>query len=965
MSVFEAEPTSSSHKRRSRCADLVEQPYETAATDIDDPGGADNSNALAGTALREKYHGSHAGTRTAGSQGREPAVPNVTTVQLTSRPAVPRLRFATQAASEAGRILWWTAYHAVLYVSHRDRTDRRLRLAAVLRSYLLRMGPLYIKAGQVLGTQSGLLPKQATEEFRSFFSGLQPMRQAALRRVLRRNFRMPVAEVFDSFGWQPIAVGSVAQVHHAVLSSGEHVAVKVVKSGVRERLEASSWLLDKLLSLAHMLVPPLRKYDIPGYFAELRPLLTGQCDMRQEAQRQTEIALNFRNHPYLRVPRTYDALGGDDILIMEYVEGTPAQEAERATFPRSTLAARLQDIFYSMVYFHGQFHVDPHPGNVMFGPNGQIVLLDFGLVGHLSEDDKWNLSSFYYACVLGQWELAVERFTRAFVAQPERLGSDRSAYTEELSRILRAHFQDESSRWSTIAFFDDATRLLRNYGARVSTRFSLLALSLLTGEGFIGQVDPDIDIWRNARRFTDRFSPYLSEELREQFEREIGQLIPQSMTSRRDAARYLVAPTHLDRFVLPSAFPLIIREASGSKIRDLDGNEYIDLSSGYGPHILGYAHHSVVKAIREAAADGGVNALASPSELLLAQHIADAFAPPSKVILSNSGTEAVMMALRIARAYTGRQRIAKFEGHYHGFSDQGMVSSWFRYSGDALRPDPIGNSAGAQRSVVDDTLLLQYGEPTSLDRIVAHAGSLAAVILEPMPAALADFDSAFLRELREVCRRHGILVIYDEVVTGFRVHYGGAQHLAEVEPDLTCLGKIIGGGLPCGAVVGHPAVVDIARTTGDPFLDVDSRAFVGGTMSGNSITAAAGAAALGHLKDHPQIYGELRRKTAWLSQELTARATARGVPCKIKGNSSIFSITFDYALPRLVRDRLAGSNIKANLALAYYMRKYGIYMPELHTMMLSDAHSDIDLERVAEAFGRSISEMAKNGFFAV
>jgi glutamate-1-semialdehyde 2,1-aminomutase len=333
-------------------------------------------------------------------------------------------------------------------------------------------------------------------------------------------------------------------------------------------------------------------------------------------------------------------------------------------------------------------------------------------------------------------------------------------------------------------------------------------------------------------------------------------------------------------------------------------------------------------------------------------------------VLGNSGTEAVMMALRIARAYTGRQRIAKMEGHYHGFSDQGMVSSWFRYSGDALYPDPIENSAGVQRSVVDDTLVLQYGELTSLERIATHAGSLAAVILEPMPTALAALNPTFLRALQAVCREHGILVIYDEVVTGFRVHYGGAQHLAEVEPDLTCLGKIIGGGLPCGAVVGRPEVIDMARTTGDPFLDVDSRAFVGGTMSGNSITAAAGAATLTYLRNHPHIYEELQKKTFRLTEDLNSRAIECGVPCTIKGNSSIFSITFDYAIPRLVRDRLAGSNIKANIALAYYLRKYGIYMPELHTMMLSAAHSDADLEQVSDAFGNSLREMSNAGFFS-
>jgi glutamate-1-semialdehyde 2,1-aminomutase len=260
-------------------------------------------------------------------------------------------------------------------------------------------------------------------------------------------------------------------------------------------------------------------------------------------------------------------------------------------------------------------------------------------------------------------------------------------------------------------------------------------------------------------------------------------------------------------------------------------------------------------------------------------------------------------------------------------------------------------------------MVLQYGDPTSLERIAADAKNLACVILEPMPAALADYDRRFLSELGEVCRRHGVLVVYDEVVTGFRVGYGGAQHLAQVYPDLTCLGKIIGGGLPAGALVGRPEVVDIARTTEDPFLDVDTRAFVGGTMSGNSITAAAGLAVLDHLREHPETYSGLRRKTAWLTREIEGHAAELGVPCTVKGRHSIFSITFDYASPRLVRDRLAGSNIKANLALAYYLRKYGVYMPELHTMMLSAAHSDGDLAIVSEAFGKSIREMADAGFF--
>lgn len=514
-----------------------------------------------------------------------------------------------------------------------------------------------------------------------------------------------------------------------------------------------------------------------------------------------------------------------------------------------------------------------------------------------------------------------------------------------------------------MSFFDDTTRLLRRYDARVTTGFSLLALGLLTGEGFVTQTDPDIDIWANARRFTDRYSPYMSDDVRERFDKEIGASLSRSNEAKQKATKYLVAPTHLDRFVLPSSYPLIIKKAYGSKLVDLDGNEYIDLSCGYGPHILGYAHDRVVRAIQDAAAAGGVNALGNPAELQLAEQIAQPFGPDAKVILSNSGTEAVVMALRLARAFSGKDRVAKFEGHYHGFSDQALVSSWFRHRGDPLRPDPVEGSAGAHRATVAETVVLQYGEQTSLGRIAELAGELACVILEPMPSALAEYDAEFLGQLRDVCTEHNVLLIFDEVVTGFRVRYGGVQHLAGVVPDLTCLGKIIGGGLPCGAIVGKPAVVDAARTTLDPFLDVETRAFVGGTLSGNSITAAAGLAVLDYLKNEPGVYDELQRKSCALNDGLVRQAAKRNIPCDVKGRHSIFSITFDYASPALVRSRLAGSNMKANLALSYHMRNRGVYLPELHTLMLSTAHSDNDLDHVEQAFGECLDEMQHDGLF--
>ncbi|WP_336007586.1 aminotransferase class III-fold pyridoxal phosphate-dependent enzyme [Streptomyces sp. KLMMK] len=866
------------------------------------------------------------------------------------------MKAAAQALLESCRVAWWTAVLAAgLCLGRRDRA----RSSRLLRAYLLRMGPLYIKAGQVLGTQSGLLPRQVADEFRTFFDQLPPMREPALEKVLRRGLGRPPEEVFEAFDRRPVAAGSVAQVHRAV-AGGRPVAVKVVKAGVRGRLEAGAAVIGRLLAVAHLL-PRLRGYDLPGHFREMRPLLTGQCDMAAEADRQREVAENFRSHPFVRVPRVHEELCGPDVLVMEYVDGIPGHDAGAVPVSRRELAARLQDAFYCMVYFHGRFHVDPHPGNIVFTPEGRITLLDFGLVGHLSEDDKWNLASFYYACIRKEWALAGRRFTRAFAVRPETLGH--AAYEEELGAILRRHFEEQASHWSTLAFLDDAIRLLGRHGTRITTTFSVLALSLLTGEGFISEVDPEIDLWATTRRFTDRFAPYLNEGLRETFQREIGERAPRTQALREEAARHLVAPTHFDRFVLPSAFPLAVAQARGSRLRDLDGNEYVDLSGGYGPHILGYAHPAVVAAIQEAAARGAVNAVGNPDEVRLAGLIAAAFGPDHKVVLSNSGTEAVQIALRIARARTGRQRVAKFEGHYHGFSDQGLVSSWFRYRGDPRAPEPVGNSAGMQDAVVAQTLVLQYGEEDSLRRIAAHADELACVVLEPMPSALGDFDPAFLRRLAAVCAEAGVLVVYDEVVTGFRVHYGGVQHLAGTAPDLTCLGKIIGGGLPAGAVVGRAEVIDTARTSGDPFRDVDSRAFAGGTMSGNSVTAAAGAATLRELRDRPQIYSRLRDRTAWLVEDLTAQAGDCGVPCRVKGRDSVFSVAFDHATPRLVRDRLAGLDVTATLAFAYHMRRYGVHLPELHTMMLSAAHSDADLEQVSEAFGKSVREMLSTGFF--
>lgn len=873
---------------------------------------------------------------------------------------------AIRALAEAQRTLFYVSAYLLSYgVRLYFARDKELLRATLLRSFLIRMGPLYMKVGQVFGTQTGLISKAAADQFRVFFADLPYQNPKIVNSVLERSLPKGSGLRLRSFEQTPVAVGSVAQVHRATLSDGREVAVKIVKRGVRERLEAGStvWLL--VLRLLHYLSGSFRRLNLPAHFRELKPLLASQCDMLLELHNINIVKANFVGHPYVVIPTPVQELCSEDVLVMEFMSGIAGQDFAKCSFPLPQLARRVQDVFYTMVYFNGVFHVDPHPGNFILEDSGRLVLLDFGLVGTLNEEDKWTLSAFHYACIRGDWNSAIVRFTNGFVVHSPKLHDRFAEYREQMSAVLLKHYVDRTSRWSTMSFFDDANKLLQRYESRFSTRFSLLAISMLTGEGFISQIDPAIDVWNNARKFMDRYSPYMSGETKLRFDEFFHKQIPNSLKRRNEAAGVLVAPTHFDRYVLPSVYPLVIAEAKGSKLRDIDGNTYIDLSCGYGPHILGYAHPGVVRAVSESIAHGAINAIGSEPQIRLAQLLTDAFPGATKALFVNSGTESAITAFRLARAFTGKNAIAKFEGHYHGFSDQGMISSWFRFTGQLERPQPFQGSPGTQLSVVNETVVLQYGSHDSLRFLEKISGDVAGVILEPMPAATCEYDANFLAALRDVCSKHNIVLIFDEVVSGFRVAYGGVQNLVNVHPDITCLGKIIGGGLPCGAVVGREEIIDMAKTTGDPFRDLEVKAFAGGTLSGNSVTCAAGEAVLQELRGNPDIYEKLARNSEWLVTAFSEQASARRIPNNIKGNRSIFSITFDYAKPRSIRQRLAGSNFKANMALAYYMRKHGVYVPELHTMMLSAAHDQQDLDLVVRAFGQSLDEMLSDGYFTL
>ncbi|ATE58193.1 aminotransferase [Actinosynnema pretiosum] len=845
----------------------------------------------------------------------------------------------------------------------RGGPDGQRRRARAALAFLVRMGPIYIKLGQIAATRSDLLPPEWTDTLRALQDRAPHMPPGPTRRALERELGGRLDEVFRDLDPRPIASASVAQVHVAHLHDGRKVAVKLVKDGVPEEILRSLRALGSLVRAAHLLVPRLRHLDLPHRFDEVARLLLPQADMRREARQQQRVRADFAGHPHVRVPEVVPELVTARVLVMEHVDGIPGRDAHLVDLPRAQLARRLQDAVYTMLYMHGLSHGDPHPGNVLFTPSGELVLLDYGVTAELTEDEKWGLSSFYYACTRKEWALAVDRFTRHFVHVGPDLAARRAGYERRMAEVLRHHFDTSASRWSTVAYFADVNEVLRAHGCRYTTTFTKVELVFLSCEGFAGQIDPDIDIWANARRFTDRYSPYTSAEVEERFAEDFAVRAPTSLRLRERARSTLVAPTHVDRYFFPSAFPVFVREASGGRVRDFDGNEYVDLCGGYGPHLLGYGHPDVVAAVTEGVRRGQVNGVGNLPEVELAELLVDALPGAERAVLCNSGSEAVLLAVRMCRGARGRAKVAKFEGHYHGLTDQGLVSSWFRFAGERDRPEPVAGSHGADPAAVAGTLVLQYGDVPGLERLREHADELACVLLEPMPTSVVALDAPFLVALRRVCDETGVPLVFDEVVSGFRVAYGGVQSVVGVRPDLTCLGKVIGGGLPCGAVVGRAGLVDVARSTRDPFQDYERKVFAGGTLSGNSLSCAAGAAVLRRLRADPDVYARLEAGTDRLAGALREAAGQRGIACRVSARGSIFSLTFSHRPARLYRDRLTGSDFKATIALAYYMRRHGVHLPELHAFLISAAHTAEDLELVAAAFAESLDEMTVDGFF--
>ena len=350
--------------------------------------------------------------------------------------------------------------------------------------------------------------------------------------------------------------------------------------------------------------------------------------------------------------------------------------------------------------------------------------------------------------------------------------------------------------------------------------------------------------------------------------------------------------------------PLVLERGDGPYVWDADGRRYIDFIGAWGPAILGHAHPAVIEAITTAAANGLALGATNPLEIALGEAIRDAMPSFERLRFTSSGTEAVMSALRLARAATGRDLVVKFAGAYHGHSDALLVEA-----GSGIATLAIAGSAGVPDAVAATTIVLPFNDPSAVVRAFAeHPGRIAAVIVEPVVAnsGVIGPKPGFLELLRETTRADGALLVFDEVITGFRLERGGAQARFGVRPDLTTLGKIIGGGMPIGAYGGRADLMDLIAPEGPVYQ--------AGTLSGHPLSMAAGLATLSELT--PQCYRELERTAADLTDGFTQAAADAGCTAAIARVESLLTVFFRATVPADAAEALASDR-------AAYTRFFG------------------------------------------
>lgn len=393
--------------------------------------------------------------------------------------------------------------------------------------------------------------------------------------------------------------------------------------------------------------------------------------------------------------------------------------------------------------------------------------------------------------------------------------------------------------------------------------------------------------------------------------------------------------------------PLFIKSAKGPYIYDEDDNRYIELINSWGPMILGHAHEVIEKAVVEAIPQSLSFGAPTAKEVEIAELIVDMVPSIEKVRMVNSGTEATMSAVRLARGYTGRNKIIKFEGGYHGHGDSFLIAA-----GSGALTMGIPDSPGVTKGTAQDTLTAVFNDIQSVEALVQeNEDSIAAVIIEPVPGNMGCIlpQEGFLQALRKLCNREGIVLIFDEVMTGFRLARGGAQERFGVMPDITTLGKIIGGGLPVGAYGGKKEIMDFVSPAGPVYQ--------AGTLSGNPVAMAAGYAMLNHLNTHPEIYEQLEETTSSIVNGIKANMQKLSLYYTINHIGSMFSIFFTKSS---VNDFHSASSSDTALFGRYFhkMLQKGVYLApsQYEALFVSTAVTPEIAEAVIEANYQSLVE---------
>ncbi|MEO5600224.1 MAG: glutamate-1-semialdehyde 2,1-aminomutase [Cyclobacteriaceae bacterium] len=394
--------------------------------------------------------------------------------------------------------------------------------------------------------------------------------------------------------------------------------------------------------------------------------------------------------------------------------------------------------------------------------------------------------------------------------------------------------------------------------------------------------------------------------------------------------------------------PIFIKSARGPFLYDEDGNEFVDLINSWGPMILGHAHPLVEEAVREALSSSPSFGAPTAREVEMAELICSMIPSIEKVRMVNSGTEATMSAIRVARGFTGRDKIIKMEGCYHGHGDSFLISA-----GSGVMTFGTPDSPGVTRGTAMDTLTAPFNNLQAVgDLITQNRDNIAAVILEPVVGNMGCVppQPEYLKGLRELCTRHGIILIFDEVMTGFRLARGGAQELYNIIPDMTTLGKVIGGGLPVGAYGGRKDIMDAVSPSGPIYQ--------AGTLSGNPMAMAAGLAILKKLNETPVIYRDLNTITSFLVKELKMQMARKNLRFTINQVGSMFTLFFtdatviDYDTAKSSDTALFGKYFNA-------MLQRGIYLApsQYESLFISHAITEQIAYRILEASSASFDEI--------